>query len=230
MFVMLKNKYVFWIGLGVWVLLLAGSGLWFWHSQHPSTAKQLSAADTAGTNGQSATTQSGQQTNTITPVQTATPNQTISGGGSGTGTGNVAGDSTNKASSSDVSKLLDPKTFGQYDKYKNDQSAYFIDLTPGDGTALGNNQKAAVYYRGWLTNGTLFDESKAGSDGKLQPFVFTEGAHQVITGWEQALAGMKAGGVRLVIVPPSVGYGASGQGTIPPNSVLVFQVQLAAVQ
>lgn len=213
--------------MSVWVLALTGGGLWFWHNHQHST-NQLSEASVSDSGNQTAATQSGQQSNTISPVQTPTTNPTIPATGSGSG-GNVAGDST-KSSASDVSKLLDPKTFAQYDKYKSDQNAYFIELAQGNGAALGNNQKAAVFYKGWLTNGTLFDESKAGSDGQLQPFVFTEGAHQVITGWEQALAGMKVGGVRLVIVPPSVGYGATGQGSIPPNAVLVFQVQLAAVQ
>ena len=104
------------------------------------------------------------------------------------------------------------------------------DLQTGDGAALSNGQKAAVYYKGWLTNGQLFDQSQKGSDGNLQPFVFTLGQHQVIAGWEDALEGMKVGGVRLLIIPPSVGYGATGQGSIPPNAVLIFQVQLGAVQ
>lgn len=141
------------------------------------------------------------------------------------------GQSGNKpSSSSSSSSPIDPTTFGQYEKYKDGTGALFGEVQKGDGAELSDGKKAAVYYRGWLTNGTIFDQSKPGSDGKLQPFIFTMGAHQVIPGWEQALAGMKVGGVRLVIVPPSVGYGATGQGSIPPNSVLVFQVQLAAVQ
>lgn len=138
--------------------------------------------------------------------------------------------SSGPAASNNTSSAFDPATFKDYEKYKDGTGALFGDAQKGDGAELTDGKKAAVYYKGWLTNGTLFDQSRAGSDGKLQPFVFTMGAHQVIPGWEQALAGMKVGGVRLVIVPPSVGYGASGQGSIPPNAVLVFQVQLAAVQ
>jgi len=128
------------------------------------------------------------------------------------------------------SNPFDPKSFAQYDKYKNDNTASFADALVGQGAVLEGSKKAAVYYRGWLTNGTVFDESRAGADGKMTPFIFTMGAREVIPGWEQALAGMKVGGVRLVIVPPAAGYGAQQQNGIPPNSVLVFQVQLAEVQ
>ena len=133
-------------------------------------------------------------------------------------------------SNSAANNPFDPTTFAQYDKYKADKSASFADVQVGTGTALTVDHKAAVFYRGWLTNGTKFDESRPGSDGKLVPFVFTLGSHQVIPGWEQALAGMKVGSVRLLVVPPAVGYGATAQNGIPANSVLIFQVQLADVQ
>jgi len=161
---MLKNKYIFWVVVGIWTLALAGGGVWFWHKQHTSASKQLSRASVTADAGksQSSQTQSG-QSYTLTPTQTPANNPTIPSG-AGQGSGTVAG-----ASTTDASKLLDPTSFAQYDKYKSDQNAYFIDLAQGTGAALGNNQKAAVFYRGWLTNGTLFDQSKAGSDGQLQP-------------------------------------------------------------
>lgn len=137
----------------------------------------------------------------------------------------------NSRSSSTAEAMLDPKSFGKYDKYKNDQAAMFAELLAGKGDdELVPGKKAAVYYKGWLTDGTLFDMSRPDEEGNLQPFVFTHGAHQVIPGWEQALAGMKPGGVRFLIIPPAVGYGAQGQGNIPGNSVLIFQVQLLAVE
>lgn len=162
--------------------------------------------------------------------------QTISGATTNTGvtiSGGASGSSSDvnaNASSSDAAKLIDPTTFAQYDKYKDAQSASYIDLQKGTGDTVSEGKTAVVVYRGWLTNGTLFDESKTGSDGKLQAFSFVLGQHQVITGWEQAVNGMKVGGVRLLIVPPAAGYGATGQGPIPGNSVLVFQVQLVQVQ
>lgn len=146
----------------------------------------------------------------------------------GIGQGNSTGSSSSSSGSS--SQSIDPTTFGQYDQYKDKTEALFGDLLVGDGKTVGQTSKVAVYYKGWLTNGTLFDQSRPGSDGKLQPFVFTMGAHSVIPGWEQAIYGMKVGGVRLIVVPPSVGYGATGQGSIPGNAVLVFQVQLLDLQ
>lgn len=126
--------------------------------------------------------------------------------------------------------VFDPASFAQYDQYKDGDTAMFADVQVGNGAELKPNMKAAVYYRGWLTNGQMFDQSRPDDKGQLQPFVFTLGGGQVIPGWEQGLAGMKVGGTRLLIIPPAVGYGAAGQGSIPGNSVLVFQVRLAAAQ
>lgn len=140
------------------------------------------------------------------------------------------GSNQNTAPAKTQQNPFDPSTFSQYDKYKNDTAALAGEVLAGDGATLEAGKKASVYYRGWLTNGTMFDQSRTDANGQLQTFSFTLGAHQVITGWEQALAGMKVGAVRLLIIPPSVGYGSSGQGSIPPNSVLVFQVQLVAVE
>jgi FKBP-type peptidyl-prolyl cis-trans isomerase FkpA len=125
---------------------------------------------------------------------------------------------------------LDPSSFTQYEKYKSGKSALFAEIQKGTGDELVNGKTAAVLYKGWLTNGQLFDQSRTDSSGKLQPFSFTLGAHQVISGWEQAMAGMKVGGTRLLIVPPTAGYGSTATGSIPPNSVLVFYVQLLAVK
>jgi FKBP-type peptidyl-prolyl cis-trans isomerase FkpA len=126
---------------------------------------------------------------------------------------------------------VDPSTFAQYDKYKTyTQGVLLGDLRTGSGTALSSGHQAIVYYKGWLTNGQLFDQSRPGSDGQLQPFTFTLGQHQVISGWEDGLAGMKVGGTRLLVIPPAFGYGPDGQSPIPGNAVLVFEVQLLAVQ
>lgn len=123
-----------------------------------------------------------------------------------------------------------PETFGQYEQYKDGQSALFGEIEEGTGNEAVSGKKVAVYYKGWLTNGSIFDQSRPGEDGQLQPFVFTLGAGQVIRGWEQGVAGMKVGGTRRLIIPPSVGYGAQAQGNIPANSVLIFDVQLLAIQ
>ncbi len=120
--------------------------------------------------------------------------------------------------------------YSQYDKYKNNKSALFGDIKKGTGAALTVGKKGAVIYKGWLTNGTLVDQSPTSASGEPQPYTFTMGAHAVILGWEEAMYGMKAGGQRLLIVPPAVGYGSEGKGLVPPNAVLVFEVQLTSVK
>lgn len=125
---------------------------------------------------------------------------------------------------------IDPSTFKEYDKYASGTSGLFADLQKGTGKELTQGKKAVVVYKGWLTNGTLFDESRTGADGKTQAFSFTLGSNEVIPGWEQGMNNMKAGGIRLLIVPPAVGYGKAGQGPVPPNAVLVFAVQLVSVE
>ena len=126
--------------------------------------------------------------------------------------------------------LVDPKTFSQYEKYNGSSNCLFGEIITGTGAEVVAGSKVAIYYSGWLTNGTLFDNSKNDTNGNQQPFLFTEGAHEVILGMEEGIAGMKVGGKRLIIVPPAVGYGSKVQGSIPANSTLVFEVTLGATQ
>jgi len=125
---------------------------------------------------------------------------------------------------------IDPTTFSQYEKYSGSSSAMFGDIIIGTGASVAAGSKVAIYYSGWLTNGTLFDQNKKDTNGDQQPFLFTEGAHEVILGMEEGVAGMKVGGKRLIIAPPAVGYGSKGQGLIPANATLVFEVTLVASQ
>lgn len=140
----------------------------------------------------------------------------------------VAGASS--SSSSGSSSAPGPDNFSQYDQYKTSKDALFGDVVVGTGAEATVNKKVAITYKGWLTDGTLFDQSHKDESGKLQPLVFTVGAHEVVLGMEQDIIGMKVGGTRRMIIPPSVGYGDKAQGPIPANSVLVFDVQLVAVQ
>lgn len=105
-----------------------------------------------------------------------------------------------------------------------------IDSLVGDGKKVVNNHRVAVHYTGWI-----YDENAADKKGKKfdsshdrnRPFVFSIGNKQVIAGWEQGLMGMKIGGKRTLIIPPALGYGAKGAGgSIPPNSALVFDIEL----
>ncbi|KAM3126585.1 Peptidyl-prolyl cis-trans isomerase fpr2 [Candidozyma auris] len=81
-----------------------------------------------------------------------------------------------------------------------------------------------VHYKGSLEDGTVFDSSFGRS-----PIGFQIGAGRVIAGWEQGLLNMCVGEKRTLTIPPELGYGASGIGPIPPNSVLVFDVELVEV-
>lgn len=84
-----------------------------------------------------------------------------------------------------------------------------------------------VHYTGWLTNGKKFDSSV--DAGK--PFDFTIGNGEVIKGWEEGITGMKVGGKRQLRIPPDLAYGAEGSPPdIPPNSTLIFDVQLLGVE
>ena len=119
-----------------------------------------------------------------------------------------------------------PTECKQYDQYKDAASALFGDMLAGQGQAVAAGSTVTVNYRGWLTDGTLFDENY--TSGK--PFSFVEGGHRVISGWEEGLMGMKVGGKRRLIVPASQGYGATVHGPIPGGSVLIFDVELLGVQ
>lgn len=105
---------------------------------------------------------------------------------------------------------------------KTPSGLYYRDLAPGSGKPVGAGQEVAVRYSGWLPDGTRFDANAAPDD----PFRFTVGQGQVIPGWDEGLVGMKPGGKRQLVIPPSLGYGAQGTGPIPPNSILVFTVEL----
>jgi FKBP-type peptidyl-prolyl cis-trans isomerase len=100
------------------------------------------------------------------------------------------------------------------------------DLTIGSGAAAQAGNRVSVHYTGTLTDGTVFDTSlKRG-----QPFTFNLGAGDVIAGWDQGVAGMKVGGKRKLVIPPELGYGASGAGgVIPPNATLIFEVELLSI-
>lgn len=97
----------------------------------------------------------------------------------------------------------------------------------GTGAEAKAGQTIQAHYVGTLVNGTKFDSSV----DRGQPFEFTLGVGQVIQGWDLGIQGMKVGGTRRLVISPDLGYGARGAGNlIPPNSTLVFEVQLIAVK
>lgn len=99
------------------------------------------------------------------------------------------------------------------------------DLKSGSGAEAIPGKTLTVHYTGWLANGKKFDSSV----GKA-PFDFILGSGTVIRGWDLGFAGMKEGGKRKLIIPPYLGYGSRQAGPIPPESTLVFEVELLKVK
>jgi FKBP-type peptidyl-prolyl cis-trans isomerase FkpA len=97
---------------------------------------------------------------------------------------------------------------------------YYQDLETGEGEPASAGEEVSVLYQGWLPDGTLFDQRQDPGN----PFVFTLGTGRVIAGWDEGVAGMRPGGLRLLVIPPALGYGDRPTGPIPANSVLVFKV------
>ncbi|MDP3052368.1 MAG: FKBP-type peptidyl-prolyl cis-trans isomerase [bacterium] len=103
-----------------------------------------------------------------------------------------------------------------------------IDEVAGTGAEAAAGNIVSVNYVGTLTNGKKFDSSY----DRNQPFSFVLGAGQVIKGWDEGVAGMRVGGKRKLVIPPDLAYGAQsiGNGLIPANSTLIFEVELLGIQ
>jgi FKBP-type peptidyl-prolyl cis-trans isomerase FkpA len=107
------------------------------------------------------------------------------------------------------------------------------DTLVGAGAMAATGNTLTVNYTGWLYSSTAANFRGAQFDTSVgkQPFQFKLGVGSVIAGFDQGLVGMRVGGTRVLIIPSAMGYGAAGvAGLIPPNSGLVFSVELLAVQ
>jgi peptidylprolyl isomerase len=102
----------------------------------------------------------------------------------------------------------------------------YIDEVVGTGAQPQKGQTVVVNYTGYLDDGTVFDSSVQ----RNQPYSFVLGTGAVIAGWDEGIASMKVGGKRKLIIPPSLAYGSQGQGAIPPNARLTFEVELLEVK
>ncbi len=114
----------------------------------------------------------------------------------------------------DVSKMV-----------KTSSGLMFQILQPSNGRIALAGDTVAVYYKGTLADGTVFDST----DGK-GPFIFPLGAGKVIAGWDEGVAGMRVGEKRKLIIPAKLGYGSQNLPNIPPNSTLIFEVQLLEIK
>lgn len=97
-----------------------------------------------------------------------------------------------------------------------------ISLSEGDGEAAKSGDTIVVHYIGVLPDGTVFDSSRESGT----PFSFTLGGGQVIQGWDQGLVGTQVGDRMLLAIPPALGYGDRANGPIPPNSTLIFDIEV----
>jgi FKBP-type peptidyl-prolyl cis-trans isomerase FkpA len=97
---------------------------------------------------------------------------------------------------------------------------YVQDLVTGTGAVATQGRSVVVRYSGWLPNGKKFETSE---------ITVTLGKNKTIRAWEEGLLGMRVGGKRRLVVPPNLGYGARAAGEIPPNSVLIFEMEAMSV-
>ena len=106
-----------------------------------------------------------------------------------------------------------------------------VDLLLGTGDAAASGNIVTVNYTGWLYDASKPDNKGLQFDTSVgkTPFTFTLGTSSVIEGWDKGLVGMKTGGIRRLVVPPSLAYGQFRNYSIPPYSTLVFEIELISV-
>ena len=103
-----------------------------------------------------------------------------------------------------------------------DTGLCYIDIEVGEGRYVHSEPLLQVYYTGWLEDGTVFDSLAEPAD----PFQFEWNAGTVIAGFDEGVEGMYEGGVRRLIIPPHLGYGSTGAGAIPPDAILIFDIEM----
>jgi FKBP-type peptidyl-prolyl cis-trans isomerase len=99
----------------------------------------------------------------------------------------------------------------------------YYDIKAGEGGSPKESSRVKVHYTGWLTDGTIFDSSVT----RGQPAEFS--LNGVIKGWTEGVGSMKVGGKRKLVVPPDLAYGEAGRPSIPPNSTLIFEIELLEI-
>jgi peptidylprolyl isomerase len=121
-----------------------------------------------------------------------------------------------------------PNEVSEEDYTTTESGLQYFDLVEGDGETAAAGMQVSVHYTGWLTDGTKFDSSL----DRGTPLAFVLGNGSVIAGWDEGVTGMKVGGVRQLYIPADLAYGETGAGggTIPPDAVLIFEVELLEVQ
>lgn len=120
-----------------------------------------------------------------------------------------------------------PELDVELDSMERTRSGLYVEvLQEGSGATAAPGDTVQVHYTGWLANGSTFDSSR--ERGEPATFPLSQGG--LIAGWLQGVSGMQEGGRRLLVLPPELGYGEQGSGPIPPNAVLVFDIELLEVR
>jgi len=102
----------------------------------------------------------------------------------------------------------------------------YVDEVIGTGDKPKLGKTVVVHYTGTFTDGTKFESSL----DRGQPYEFRIGTGSVVRGWDEGILSMRVGGKRKLIVPPDLGYGSQGKGKIPPNTTLIFEIELLGVK
>jgi len=136
-----------------------------------------------------------------------------------------------------TNKEVLPKSQEEVISNTEQQPAENIQVEEPVSTSQNNMEKVAkngdtlvMNYTGRFTDGKVFDSNIIPMFNHVEPFKFKLGAGQVIKGWDEGLVGMKIGEKKTLTLPPEKAYGASGQGSIPPNSTLIFDVELVGIE
>ncbi len=133
----------------------------------------------------------------------------------------------NKKQLSSLNKTMEQNT------NKNEGSTVTATVTVGIKKSSRVAQKGdslTVNYTGKLENGTVFDSNIDPKFGHVAPFTFVLGSGQVIKGWDEGFLGMKVGEKKTLVIPPEKAYGSQAIGSIPPNSTLIFNVELIGIK
>jgi FKBP-type peptidyl-prolyl cis-trans isomerase len=144
-----------------------------------------------------------------------------------TSTNNTKPESNNKPTMSDTTTTTPKEEVKSLPPVTTASGLIIEDTAVGNGTEVKSGDIVKIHYTGKLTDGTVFDSSVP----RNQPFETPIGKGLVIQGWDEGVVGMKVGGKRKLTIPPDLGYGARGAGAaIPPNSTLIFELELLDVK
>jgi FKBP-type peptidyl-prolyl cis-trans isomerase len=125
-----------------------------------------------------------------------------------------------------INNMFSNQGNNQKEEMAKEEQVQINDVVVGTEAEAVAGKNVTVHYTGVFADGKKFDSSR----DRGEPFTFTLGAGQVIQGWDIGVQGMKVGGKRILVVPPSLGYGANDYGPIPGNSTLIFEVELLKVE